>query len=166
MIPFIAYGKCNHENTKTRKRHHRLLRVFVPSWPEGSASPLTFPQPQSFAIVAAGLHGVAPVAMVEVPARCRFQAVLECAARRPSELTANLAGVDGVAPIVAGTIGHKCLQGAIAGHPRELEGGIGTSGPQRFEHLTDSVDDLEIGPFVAAADIVLFTGAPLPQHEQ
>ena len=71
-------------------------------------------EPEPLAVVAARLDVLAPVAVLEVPAHGRAQAVLERVARRPAELAADLRRVDRVAAIVAGPIGHERLELAIA----------------------------------------------------
>src|SRR6476620_3199118 len=89
-------------------RSGRLLRALVPSSRIASA------QSQSLSVVAAGLHLVTPVAVVEVPRRGLREAVLETMARRPAELAADLRRVDRVSAIVAGPVGHEGLQLVIA----------------------------------------------------
>src|SRR5262245_27972274 len=71
----------------------------------GESQPLT--------IVAAGLHGGAPVAVFDVPAYSRAQTVVEGAARRPAELASDLRRVDGVPAVVPGAIGYERLQGDV-----------------------------------------------------
>src|SRR3954447_23498351 len=71
-------------------------------------------QPETLAIVAAGLHALAPVQMIEVPAHRLAQARLELVARRPPELPADLRRVDRVAAVVPGTIRHERLQTLVA----------------------------------------------------
>src|SRR5471032_1689686 len=76
----------------------------------GSVSHRALSQAESCAVVAAGLDLLAPVAVLDVPARGGGDAVLERVARRPSELAPDLARVDRVAAVVTGTIGHERLQ--------------------------------------------------------
>ena len=83
---------------------------------------------------------------------------------RPAELAANLASVDRVSAIVARPVRHECLQVAIARPPFQRR--VGSGRPQRLERVADAIDDLHVGPFVAAADIVALARAPLLEHEQ
>src|SRR4051812_47617311 len=66
------------------------------------------------AIVPAGLHRVAPVAVLEIPGRRLREALFERVARRPAELSTDLRRVDCVSAIVAGPIRDERLQVAIA----------------------------------------------------
>src|ERR1700730_15533175 len=111
---------------------------------------------QSLAIVAAGLDGVAPVTVRDIPFDGLAQAAIEGARRCPAELSPDLRRVNRVSPVVAGSIGHEGLERAIR-HPRRL---------RLVERLADAVDNLEIGALVPAADIVLPARLPFAQHEQ
>src|ERR671930_2489460 len=120
MIPFSTASKpddersCNHENAKTRNARkislYKLIFVgFVfscVSWRSRSS------ETKPLSVVPSGLHPLAPVAMLEIPAHGVAQAALERVARRPSELAPNLRRVDRVPAIVAGAIGHERLQPA------------------------------------------------------
>ena len=50
-------------------------------------------------------HIVQPFLMVEIPADGLLDALLELERRLPAKLTLQLTGVDGVAQVVAGTVG-------------------------------------------------------------
>ena len=65
----------------------------------------------------------------------------------PPELPTNLGGVDRIAPVVAGPVGHERLQRAAAG----------ADGRQFVEDVADQIDDLQVRTLVAAADVVLLT---------
>src|SRR5262245_14079473 len=115
-----------------------------------------FVQPKTLTIVPTGLHGLTPVTMLEIPA-CGFeQSVFERVTGLPSEVAANLGGVDRVPPVVPGTIRHERLEGAVPA-------GLRT---QPIERGADAVDDLKIRAFVPAADVVLLADAAFVKHEQ
>src|SRR5438874_12105643 len=101
MMPLSTRPKCNHEGTKTRRRSFFLRGSFRAAQPE----------PRS--VVPPGLDLFAPVAMVDVPARRGEQALLQRVTRHPSQLAADLRGVDGVPAIVARTIRHERFQVAV-----------------------------------------------------
>src|SRR5579862_9430487 len=84
--------------------------------------------------------------MLEIPLHGAAQPVLEAVARRPSELAADLRGVDRVASIVAGPIGHERLEPMRAV----------VAGTELVHEIADAIDDLHVGPLVPAADIILF----------
>src|SRR3954467_8550186 len=111
-------------------------------------SRISLVQAQTLAIVAPGLHALAPVEMIEVPANGLAQARLELAARGTPELPADLRRVDRIAAIVPGTIRHERLQTPIARLIR----------PELVEHVAEPVDDLDVRPLVAAADVVFLAG--------
>src|SRR5204863_3677175 len=110
----------------------------------------------SLPIVPPGLHLLAPVAVIEVPADSIAQSGFECVARGPSQLLPDLRGVDRIAPIVARTIGNEGFQRATTL----------SRWTQLVDGVANPVHDLEVGPFVAAADIILFADAPVREHEQ
>src|SRR5262249_11413120 len=156
MIPFsMTPGQRRSEmqprrHEDTKKKNNSLFDAFVSSWPKRSRSTPLVPQPQSAAIVPPRLHLLAPVAMFEVPEDSVAESALERMTRRPSELAANLGGVDRVAPIVARTIRHERLQAPAAFLLRL----------HLVEEVADAIDDLDVVPFVAAADIILFARPP------
>src|SRR5436190_2100446 len=112
------------------------------------------PKAQSLPIVASRLDAVTPLAVLEIPDDGVAQPAFKAVTRRPSELAANLARVDGIAAIVAGAIGDKRFQRVTT---RRLT-------PQFVEQIADAIDDLQVGPLAAATDIILFARPPLLQH--
>ena len=64
--------------------------------------------------------------------------------------------IDSVALIVAGAIGNKSYQTAARFIPRH----------KLVENFTDRVDDLEISPLAAPADIVAMSGTPLGENQR
>src|SRR6476661_7382510 len=107
---------------------------------------------EATAVVPARLHGSGPIAVLEVPTRGRGQARFERVTRRPAELAADLRRVDGVPPIVARPVRHKGLEIPIR---LALQRRIHRRGAKRLCRVADPIDDLEVGAFVAAADVVL-----------
>src|SRR5258708_5927750 len=100
------------------------------------------PHAQTFTIIRAPLHGVTPVAVLEIPLHRFPQAVFDGVTGGPSKLAANFRRVDGVAAIVPRAIGDEGLQRPPAFAAR----------PRLVDDVADAVDDLEIRPLVAAAD--------------
>ena len=97
------------------------------------------------AFVVAGGNVVHPFLVVEIPADGLFDAFLELQARFPAELALELAGVDGVAHVVAeavGDVGYQLVAVAF---------GVAEEAVNRLDHHADYVDVL---PFVEAADVV------------
>src|ERR1043166_1488473 len=94
--------------------------------------------------------------MVDGPTPRTPQAGLEAVTRRPSELSSDLRGVDGVAAIVAGAIGDERLERAPGR----------ACGMELVDRVADSIHDFDVGPLVAAADIVLFADAPAREDQQ
>src|SRR5712692_1138721 len=125
-------------------------------------------QAETLAIVLPRLHLLAPAPMIEVPLHCREQSVVEAVPRLPSELAADFRRVDGVPAIVPWPIAHERLECPIAWRPprRGLQGRVGRGRTNALDRVTEPIDDREIGPLVAAADIVLFAGAALVEHQQ
>src|SRR5262252_1666023 len=112
--------------------------------------------------MATGLHPFAPAAVLEVPLRGACKAVLERVPRRPPELATDLRRVDRVATIVSGTVRHEGFQVAVAA---AAERRVHARRSQLLEDIADPIDDLQIGPLVAAADIILFARTPLRQDQ-
>src|SRR3954469_15815265 len=81
------------------------------------------PQAEPFAAVAARLYGLAPGAMAEIPAHRGAQPFLEALPWPPAELAPDLRVVDGVAAVVAGTVGDEGLERAVGGDAAGGEGG-------------------------------------------
>src|SRR6266478_6524461 len=67
-------------------------------------------QPESLATVGAAHDALPPAPVVEVPAHGLMQAVVEIVPRPPAELVLDLAGVDGVARIMARPVGDELDQ--------------------------------------------------------
>src|SRR5262245_53321117 len=94
--------------------------------------------------------------MLQIPADRVAQAGLERGTRRPAERALGSRSVDRVAAIVTGTIGDERLEPVMADRSRL----------QLVEDVADAVDDLAIGPFVVAADVVFLASPPVLQHLQ
>ena len=72
-------------------------------------------QPEPFAAIGAAHDALPPAPVVEVPAHGLAQAVLEIVARPPAELALDLAGVDGVAGVVARPVGDELRSACSCG---------------------------------------------------
>ena len=95
-------------------------------------------------VVAAG-DVVEPFLVVEVPAHRLLDAFLELEARFPAQFLLELGGVDGVAGIVAQTIRHV---------GDEVHVLVFRAAEQLIYSLDDDLDDVDVLPFVEAADVV------------
>src|SRR6266849_6776138 len=109
-------------------------------------------QAETLAIVSSRLHLLAPVPVIEVPLHGREQSVIEAVLRLPSELAADFRRVDRVPSIVSWPIAHKRLETPIAWHRsrRALQGGVGRGRTNALDRVTEPIDDLKVGPLVAA----------------
>jgi hypothetical protein len=96
MIPFsmVYVSSRRHEGSEAHEGHY--------------ASALAT-EAQTLSIVAAGLNGCAPVAMLDVPADSIAETMLERMARRPLEFQSDLRRINCVASIVPRPIRHKRL---------------------------------------------------------
>src|SRR3954471_11180615 len=124
------------------------------------------PQAEPFAAVAAGLYGLAPGAMAEIPAHGGAQPFLEALSWRPAELAPDLRVIDGVAAVVAGTVGDEGLERAVGGDAAGGEGGGAGRRAHALERVADGVDDLQVGPLAASAQVVALARPAAPQHLQ
>src|SRR5262245_19334294 len=115
-------------------------------------------QPESLALVLSCQRDLTPLAIVEIPSRCLRQPRFEIVIRLPSELRANLRRIDRVAAIVPGAVGHKGFQLGIALLSLPLQSHVVSGGEDRLDLGAESIDDLQICPLVAAADVVLGAG--------
>ena len=87
-----------------------------------------------------------PGLVVQIPLHGLADAGLEGLGRLPAQFALDLAGVDGVAAVVAGAVrdvGDLFLVGLAVGARAEF-----------VEHGAEGVDDVEVGLFVPAADVV------------
>src|SRR6476659_954238 len=82
----------------------------------------------------------------------------------PFELAPDLARIDGVAAIVAGPVRHERLQIPVA--RTAVKRGVGRGRSEDLERVADAIDDFEVGPLVAAADVVFLAHSSLPEHQQ
>src|SRR5262245_8000449 len=101
--------------------------------------------------------------MRQIPLDSGPKASLERMPRLPSQFPANLRGIDGVPAIVTRSIGDERLQRVVR---VAIQRRIRTGRVQLLEDVTQPLDNLEVGPLVATADIVLFAGSALLQYEQ
>src|ERR1700733_8836543 len=87
-----------------------------------------------------------PILTFQIPANRLAQAGRKTLARRPAELAPNLAGVERVAPIMAGTIGYE---GDL---PRV--GFAVAARPLLVQHRAEQLHQRDIRNLVAGADVV------------
>ena len=96
--------------------------------------------------VGAARHVGDPILIVEIPLHRLADAGIEGFGRFPAEFSLEFAGVDGVAAVVAGAIldvGDLVGVGLAVGARAEF-----------VEDGTEGADDVEVGLFVPAADVV------------
>ena len=94
--------------------------------------------------VVAAAHPGAPVAVLQVPAQGLLDAAAEIVPRLPAQFPPDLRRVDGIAPVMAGAVLHEA----------DLFTVIGRTWLKFIQPLADQVDDVEVAPLVAAADVV------------
>lgn len=106
-------------------------------------------------LVLAGGDIVHPFLIVEIPADGLFDTFLELEGGLPTELVLELGGVDSVAQVVAGAVGHigdELLAGALGVAEEAVDG------------LDDHLHDVDILPLVEASDIVGIAGLSLMEN--
>ena len=84
--------------------------------------------------------------MIQVPLHGLANARLKCFRRFPAQLALNLARIDRIAAIMAGTIGDKGNLLAV--------GYAVCARAQFVEQGTNGMHDVEVGFFVPAADVI------------
>ena len=95
--------------------------------------------------------------MPEVPLHCLTHAFIKSLARRPAQLTLELAGIDRIATIVTGTVRDKRNEFFVRSHRR---GRV-----QFIQQATQGLHDIDILALAVPADIISLTRfAPL-QHD-
>ena len=99
-------------------------------------------------LVVAARDVVEPFLVVKIPAHGLLDAFLELQGRFPAEFLLELGGVDRVAGIVAQAVRHVGDEGQVFafGAAKEL-----------IDGLDDDLDDVDVLPFVEAADVVSFS---------
>src|ERR1051325_19922 len=112
-----------------------------------SCSPETFGPNLHFTFYALSLtpHSLHPSLVVQIPLHRLADADLEGVGGRPAELRLDLRGIDGVAAVVAGAVFD--VGDEFAGVAAELRS-------QLVDEVADQLHDVDIGPFIVAADVV------------
>ena len=106
--------------------------------------------------VSAALHVGHPLGVAQVPLDGFADAGVEGFGGFPAEFFFELAGVDGVAAVMAWAVGHVGDLTAVAA-------AVGL-GAHFVEKLANSIDDLDVGLFVPATDVVGLAQAAGFQH--
>ena len=119
----------------------------------GTSAPVLFADP--VLVGAAGDVGN-PGLVVEIPLHCLADAGLEGLGRLPAEFPFELAGVDGVATVVAGAVLH-------VGNLFLVRFAVGTWA-EFVEDGAQGMDDVKVGHFVPAADVVDLAHPARLQH--
>ena len=94
--------------------------------------------------VVAAAHPGAPLAVIQVPAQGLLDAAAEIVPRLPAQLMPDLRSVDGVAPVMAGTVFHQSNQVTV----------ISLARLKFVQAVADQVDDIDVAPLVVTADVV------------
>ena len=128
-------------------------------------SALSRGQPKTLTTVGAALHRLAPVAMFEVPAHRLPNPFFEPVARLPAELGADLGRVDGVAAVVAGSVGNEGLQVAVSAKAARRERRVLRRRQNLLESGADALDGVDIRLLVLAAEVVLLSDPALLENE-
>src|SRR5262245_9007722 len=123
-------------------------------------------QPESLALVLSSQRDLTPLAIVEIPPSCLRQSSFKIVLRLPPEIRANLRRVDRVAAVVTGAVGHEGFQLGIALLSLSLQSDVVGGGEDRFDLRAESINDLQICPLVAAADVVLLARLSIPQRQK
>src|SRR5262249_42878006 len=97
----------------------------------------------------------APLSVIEVPAHRLPDALLEGVRRGPAELTLDLGGVDGIAPVVPRPVLHEGDEPPARSLWR---------GRHLVEQVAERVDDVQVGPLAPAADVVRLPRLPAQEH--
>ena len=105
-------------------------------------------------VVAAG-DVVEPFLVVEVPAHRLLDAFLELQARFPAQFLLELGGIDGVAGVVAQAVRH------VGDEVHVLAFG---AAKEPVNSLDDDLDDVDVLPFVEAADVVRLGNLPVMEN--
>src|SRR5262245_3859558 len=129
-------------------------------------SPDSRAEAAALSVVGVGLDGLAPDPVLEIPADGLRDARLEAVRRAPAQLAADLAGIDGVAPIVARPVGHELLERVVPGDGAAGEGGVIRGWHLGLQRGAEAVHHLAIGALAPAADVVPLPHAAALQHEQ
>ena len=106
--------------------------------------------------VVAGGDVVHPFLVVEVPADGFFDAFLELERRFPTKFFLELGGVDGVALVVAGAVGNVGDEVHVLAF---------LTAEQTVDCLDYYLDDVDVLPFVKAADVVGLGNLALVENE-
>ena len=119
-------------------------------------------------LVGAAGYVFRPGGVVEIPGDGFAQAGFEAFGRVPAQFAFELAGVDGVAPVVARAVGDEADKLRVRG--------VGRLWAHFIEQRADGRHDVEIRPLVPAADVVRFArtargeygadGAAMIAHKQ
>ena len=88
---------------------------------------------------------VHPLLMLQIPPHCFLYALLKLKAGLPAEFALELGGVDGVAKVVAGAVGDV----GDEVHVLAL-----LTAEKAVDSVDDDLDDVNVLPFVEAADVV------------
>src|SRR5579883_1147298 len=97
-----------------------------------------------------------PILTVEIPTHRLAQSARKALARHPTELTPDLAGVDRIAPVMTGTIGHEGDLSRV--------GGAVAARALLVQNRTEQPDQGDIRNLVARADVVGLARPAVGEH--
>src|SRR5690554_6474478 len=96
--------------------------------------------------VGAALDTLDPLGVIQIPEDGFANTGFEGFGRRPTQLSFELAGINGITAIMSRSIGHM-------GNLLNITALI-SSGTQLIKQITDTVNDFQIGFFVPATDVI------------
>src|SRR4051812_11211176 len=102
--------------------------------------------------------------MLEVPSHGFAKTSVTVVPRSPAKFLTDFGGIDGVATVVPWPIRHELLQRAVPRTPAEPR--IRSGWTQFLERVANGVHNLQVGPLITAAHVVLLARAPLFEHEE
>ena len=94
--------------------------------------------------------------MVDVPPNCGGKTLFHAMSRLPPQFAADAGWINGVAPVMAWSVRHRCDQFGVGR----------VVGMELVELSTDASDNLFVGGFAVSADSVAAAGLPLTGGEQ
>src|ERR1043165_6231411 len=112
-------------------------------------------QPQALSLVAARPDVLQPVHVLEVPPDRADDARFEGFLRSPAQLGGHATGIDRITQIVPGPVGDEGDQALVC--PRWIRADA-IQGP------ADQLDDVQVAPFIVAADTIGATRMPVTKH--
>src|SRR5262249_53891030 len=123
-------------------------------------------EPESLPAVLADQDRLTPVAVLEIPGDRGAQTLRKSVRGTPAELRLEACGIDGVATVVARPVGNEGPKVRVARDTLPGQRRVADRGQDRLEHLTEAIDDLEIGPLLSGSNVVSAPGDTVTQDQE